>query len=109
MLPGIGGWIVTIGLIFFAYSTILGWCYYGEKCAVYVFGEKFAGLYRVGYVSFGYAGNRVELDLVWLASDTFNGLMALPNLIALLLMAKVIVNENARLQTKKSKNGELPH
>ena len=40
MLPGIGGWIVTIGLIFFAYSTILGWCYYGEKCAVYVFGEN---------------------------------------------------------------------
>jgi len=108
MLPGIGGWIVTIGLIFFAYSTILGWCYYGEKCAVYVFGEKFAGLYRVGYVSSVMLGTVLSLDLVWLASDTFNGLMALPNLIALLLMAKVIVNETRDFK-QKIKNGELPH
>ncbi|HEZ1107233.1 TPA: sodium:alanine symporter family protein [Neisseria meningitidis] len=108
MLPGIGGWIVTIGLIFFAYSTILGWCYYGEKCAVYVFGEKFAGLYRVGYVSSVMLGTVLSLDLVWLASDTFNGLMALPNLIALLLMAKVIVNETRDFKQKIT-NGELPH
>ena len=100
--------IVTIGLIFFAYSTILGWCYYGEKCAVYVFGEKFAGLYRVGYVSSVMLGTVLSLDLVWLASDTFNGLMALPNLIALLLMAKVIVNETRDFK-QKIKNGELPH
>ena len=51
MLPGPGGWIVTIGLIFFAYSTILGWCYYGEKCASYVFGESFVGIYRIVYVA----------------------------------------------------------
>ena len=108
MLPGIGGWIVTIGLIFFAYSTILGWCYYGEKCAVYVFGEKFAGLYRVGYVSSVMLGTVLSLDLVWLASDTFNGLMALPNLIALLLMIKVIVNETRDFK-QKVRNGELPH
>ena len=108
MLPGIGGWIVTIGLIFFAYSTILGWCYYGEKCAVYVFGERFAALYRVGYVSSVMLGTVLSLDLVWLASDTFNGLMALPNLIALLLMAKVIVNETRDFK-QKIKNGELPH
>ncbi|EMT7321428.1 sodium:alanine symporter family protein [Neisseria gonorrhoeae] len=108
MLPGIGGWIVTIGLIFFAYSTILGWCYYGEKCAVYVFGEKFAALYRVGYVSSVMPGTVLSLDLVWLASDTFNGLMALPNLTALLLMAKVIVNETRDFKQKIT-NGELPH
>ena len=108
MLPGIGGWIVTIGLIFFAYSTILGWCYYGEKCAVYVFGEKFAGLYRVGYVSSVMLGTVLSLDLVWLASDTFNGLMALPNLIALLLMIKVIVNETRDFK-QKVKDGALPH
>ena len=108
MLPGIGGWIVTIGLIFFAYSTILGWCYYGEKCAVYVFGEKFAGLYRVGYVSSVMLGTVLSLDLVWLASDTFNGLMALPNLIALLLMIKVIVNETRDFK-QKVRDGALPH
>ena len=108
MLPGFGGWVVTIGLIFFAYSTILGWCYYGEKCAAYVFGEKSASLYRVFYVASVMLGTVLSLDLVWLASDTFNGLMALPNLIALLLMAKVIVRETQDFK-KKIRSGELPH
>ena len=108
MLPGFGGWVVTIGLIFFAYSTILGWCYYGEKCAAYVFGEKSANLYRVFYVASVMLGTVLSLDLVWLASDTFNGLMALPNLIALLLMAKVIVRETQDFK-KKIRSGELPH
>ena len=108
MLPGFGGWIVTIGLIFFAYSTILGWCYYGEKCAAYVFGEKSANLYRVFYVASVMLGTVLSLDLVWLASDTFNGLMALPNLIALLLMAKVIVRETQDFK-QKIRSGELPH
>lgn len=89
MLPGPGGWIVTIGLIFFAYSTILGWCYYGEKCAAYVFGEKFVALYRVVYVATVMLGTVVSLDLVWLAADTFNGLMSIPNLIALLLLSLI--------------------
>ena len=108
MLPGFGGWVVTIGLIFFAYSTILGWCYYGEKCAAYVFGEKSANLYRVFYVASVMLGTVLSLDLVWLASDTFNGLMALPNLIALLLMAKVIVRETQDFK-QKIRSGELPH
>lgn len=108
MLPGIGGWIVTIGLIFFAYSTILGWCYYGEKCATYVFGEGFANIYRVIYVASVMMGTVMSLDLVWLAADTFNGLMALPNLIALLLLAKVIVGETRDFK-QKVKSGQLPH
>ena len=65
-------------------------------------------MYRVGYVSSVMLGTVLSLDLVWLASDTFNGLMALPNLIALLLMAKVIVNETRDFK-QKIKNGELPH
>ena len=106
MLPGPGGWIVTIGLIFFAYSTILGWCYYGEKCAAYVFGEKFVALYRVVYVATVMLGTVVSLDLVWLAADTFNGLMSIPNLIALLLLSGVVVKETQDFKAKR-KSGEL--
>ena len=106
MLFGSGGWIVTIGLIFFAYSTILGWCYYGEKCAAYVFGEKFVALYRVVYVATVMLGTVVSLDLVWLAADTFNGLMSIPNLIALLLLSGVVVKETQDFKAKR-KSGEL--
>ena len=65
-------------------------------------------MYRVGYVSSVMLGTVLSLDLVWLASDTFNGLMALPNLIALLLMIKVIVNETRDFK-QKVKDGALPH
>ena len=107
MLPGPGGWIVTFGLIFFAYSTILGWCYYGEKCAAYVFGDGFVPVYRVIYVITVMLGTVASLDLVWSAADTFNGLMAIPNLIALLLLSKVILNETKDFKAKRQ-SGELP-
>ena len=106
MLPGFGGWVVTIGLIFFAYSTILGWCYYGEKCASYVFGDKMVIVYRVLYVGSVMMGCAMSLDLVWAASDTFNGLMAIPNLIALLLLSKVIISETNDFLARR-KSGEL--
>ena len=107
MLPGPGGWIVTFGLIFFAYSTILGWCYYGEKCAAYVFGDGFVPAYRVIYVITVMLGTVASLDLVWSAADTFNGLMAIPNLIALLLLSKVILKETKDFKARR-KSGELP-
>lgn len=107
LLHGIGGWIVTIGLIFFAYSTILGWCYYGEKCAAYVFGETFIPVYRLIYVASVMAGTVVKLDLIWLIADTFNGLMAIPNLVALLLLSGVIVKETRDFKQKRQ-SGELP-
>ena len=97
----------ALSLIFFAYSTILGWCYYGEKCCTYVFGEKSVGLYRVIYIVFVMLGTMVSLDLVWSAADTFNGLMAIPNLIALLLLTGVIVSETKDFKAKR-KSGELP-
>ena len=108
MLPGPGGWIVTIGLIFFAYSTILGWCYYGEKCATYVFGDKFVPLYRVIYVATVMMGTVASLDLVWAAADTFNGLMSIPNLIALVLLSGVIVKETKDFKAKRA-SGDLEH
>jgi AGCS family alanine or glycine:cation symporter len=77
MLPGPGGWIVSIGLIFFAYSTILGWCYYGEKCAAYLFGEGFVKPYRVIYVISVMAGAVLDMGMLWTLSDIFNGLMGL--------------------------------
>ncbi len=107
MLPGPGGWIVTFGLIFFAYSTILGWCYYGEKCATYLFGDKCITIYRVIYVATVMLGTVASLDLVWVAADTFNGLMAIPNLIALLALSGVIIKETKDFKEKR-KRGELP-
>lgn len=106
LLPGYGGAIVTFGIIFFAYSTILGWCYYGEKCASYLFGEKFVIIYRLIYIASVFVGTIATLDLVWLFADTFNGLMAVPNLIALLLLSSVIVKESKDFVAKR-KSGEL--
>ena len=108
MLSGYGGWVVTIGLIFFAYSTTLGWCYYGEKCATYVFGDKSVPMYRVIYVATVMLGTVLSLDMVWAAADTFNGLMAVPNLIALLLLSKVIVQETRDFKAKRA-SGELDY
>ena len=108
MLSGYGGWVVTIGLIFFAYSTTLGWCYYGEKCATYVFGDKSVPMYRVIYVATVMLGTVLSMDMVWAAADTFNGLMAVPNLIALLLLSRVIVQETRDFKAKRA-SGELDY
>jgi AGCS family alanine or glycine:cation symporter len=88
-----GQYVVTIGLILFAYSTILGWCYYGEKSIEYIFGEKAVRPYRYAFVLFVGVGAVAKLDFVWSLSDTFNGLMAIPNLIGLLALSPVIVKE----------------
>ena len=108
MLSGYGGWVVTIGLIFFAYSTTLGWCYYGEKCVTYVFSDKSVPMYRVIYVATVMLGTVLSMDMVWAAADTFNGLMAVPNLIALLLLSRVIVQETRDFKAKRA-SGELDY
>jgi AGCS family alanine or glycine:cation symporter len=91
-IPG-GALIVTVGLILFAYSTILGWCYYGEKSIEYLLGEKAIMPYRVAFIIFVGIGATLKLNLVWTLADIFNGLMAFPNLIALLALTPVIVSE----------------
>lgn len=88
-----GQYVVTIGLILFAFSTILGWSYYGEKSIEYIFGEKAVKPYRFIWVVFVGIGAVAKLDFVWSLSDTFNGLMAIPNLIGLLALSPVIVSE----------------
>lgn len=90
-LPGKwGGFIVTTGLIFFAYSTILGWSYYGEKCLEYLFGERSIRPYRVLWIVFVFVGAVARLDVVWFFSDIMNALMAFPNLVALLMLGGVV-------------------
>jgi AGCS family alanine or glycine:cation symporter len=89
-LPGIGGYIVTLGLALFAFTTVLGWSVYGERCVEYLFGVHAIVPFRVLWVVAIPVGATVSLDFVWLVADTLNALMALPNLVALLLLSPVI-------------------
>jgi AGCS family alanine or glycine:cation symporter len=93
-LPGQwGGWVVAVCLSMFAFSTMLGWSYYGEKSVEYLLGERFIMPYRILFVIAIFFGAIRSLDFVWSLSDVMNGLMALPNLIGLLLLSGVIVRE----------------
>jgi AGCS family alanine or glycine:cation symporter len=84
-LPGVwGGLLVSTGLILFAFSTVVGWAYYGETCVNYLFGTKASLPYRIVWIGFVYLGATGHLHLVWDLADTLNGLMAIPNLIAVL-------------------------
>ena len=89
-LVGFGGYIVTFGLIVFAFTTLLGWSYYGERCAEYIFGVKSIVPYRVLWIAAIPTGAMGKLGIIWLLADVMNGLMALPNLIALIVLSPVI-------------------
>jgi alanine or glycine:cation symporter, AGCS family len=96
-LPGNwGGFIVSFGIVFFAFSTIIGWAYYGEKCMEYLLGVRVLLPYRLLYSAFVFIGASVKLELVWNFADVMNGLMALPNLIGLLGLSGVVVAETER-------------
>lgn len=98
-----GGYVVTIGLILFAFTTLIGWSYYGEKCLEYLLGEKSVIPYRVLFCLMIIPGAVLELEVVWKISDIFNGLMAFPNLIALAALSTVVLSEtNAFLKVLKS-------
>ena len=93
-LPGEwGGYIVTISLAMFAFSTMLGWSYYGEKSIEYLLGERAIVPYRIVFIFGIFFGSIKSLELVWGLSDVMNGLMALPNLVGLLLLSGVIARE----------------
>jgi AGCS family alanine or glycine:cation symporter len=89
-LPGIGGYVVTLGLALFAFTTLLGWSFYGEKCVEYLFGVKSITPFRVLWIIAVPIGATSDLTFTWLVADTLNALMALPNLIALLLLSPVV-------------------
>ncbi len=96
MIPYIGVPVLTVGLITFAFSTILGWYYYGERCAVYLFGEKVIIGYKILWVIGVFVGSVLELNLLWNLADLLNGLMAIPNVIAVLLLSGVVAKETSR-------------
>lgn len=87
LIPYIGKPILIFGLITFAFSTILGWYYYGERSAVYLFGEKVIRIYRILWIIGVAVGAMVQIDIVWNLADLLNGLMAVPNMIAVLLLS----------------------
>ena len=89
----IGATIVTVGLLFFAFTTILGWCYYGERCFVYLVGIRGVKLYRLAYIVLVGLGSFLHLNLIWIIADIVNGLMAFPNLIALIGLRKIVIEE----------------
>lgn len=101
-----GDYIVTIGLILFAYSTVLAWAYYGEKCFEYLLGERSIIWYRIIYCLLIIPGTALKMETVWQLADITNGLMVIPNLIALIMLSKVIRDETASflVQVKKEES-----
>ena len=93
VIPG-GDGIVTIGLILFGYTTIVGWSYYGEKCVDFLAGPRFLPGYRTLFCLFVFLGAVMSLDMVWPIADIMNGLMALPNLIGLIGLSSVVASES---------------
>ena len=93
--------LLTVFLVLFAFTTILGWNYYGERCFEFLFGVKYIRLYRIIFVAMVLLGGFIELEAVWVIADIVNALMALPNLIALLALSPVIIAETRKYFDKK--------
>ena len=93
LIPYVGTPILTFGIITFAFSTILGWSYYGEKAVEYLVGKRGIIFYRIVYILLVYAGATMSLALVWGLSDIMNALMAIPNLLSLLLLSNIIAKD----------------
>ncbi len=92
-IPTVGPALLTFGIVTFAFSTILGWSYLGEKALEYLFGKNARYVYRVLWISGTFVGSVTAIDLVWNLGDFFNALMAIPNIISLLLLSGVVVKE----------------
>jgi AGCS family alanine or glycine:cation symporter len=89
----LGPMLVSIGLIFFAFTTILGWNYYGERCVVFLMGTKAVLPYKIVFLCLVASGAFLHLDMIWIIADIVNGLMAIPNLIGLILLRHVVIEE----------------
>ena len=95
-IPVVGQPILTFGLITFAFSTILGWCYYGERAVEYLRGHQWVWPYRIIYIATVFIGSVSQLNVVWNFADCMNALMAIPNLISILALSAVIVHETRK-------------
>ncbi len=107
-IPYFGPFILVVGIITFAYSTILGWAYYGERCVEYFSGKKGLIPYRVLYIVVALIAPVLALDLVWLIADILNALMAIPNLIAVLLLSPIIVKETKKYINNLDADDDTP-
>lgn len=96
LIPVVGTPILVIGMVFFAFTTTLGWCYYSERAFEYLFGKRYIMIFRVLYCLTCLIGAVVNLSLVWSFADSANALMAIPNLVSLLLLSGVIVRETRK-------------
>ena len=99
-IPIVGKPVLVVGLITFTFSTMLGWYYYGERCAVYLFGEKAILVYKIIWVAGIFAGSLAELKFIWNIADILNGLMSIPNIVAVLLLSGVIASETKKYAGK---------
>lgn len=102
----LGPMLVSVGLIFFAFTTILGWNYYGERCVVFLFGTKAVLPYKVIFIALVASGAFLKLDMIWLLADIVNGLMAIPNLIGLILLRHVVIEETKQFFSQITNKGE---
>ncbi|SFB01543.1 alanine/glycine:cation symporter family protein [Selenomonas ruminantium] len=100
----VGSSLLTIALVLFAFTTILGWNYYGERACIYLFGTKGVMPYRVIFIALIASGGFLKLEAIWILADIVNGLMAIPNLIALIALSGVVVAET---ESYLSRKGEL--
>lgn len=100
----IGVLVLTLCLVLFAFTTILGWSYYGERCFEFLFGVKHINIYRSTFIIMVALGGFLELDLIWTIADIVNGLMAIPNLIALLALSPIIIAETRNYFKRKNKS-----
>ncbi len=107
-----GSYLVAIGLILFAFSTVIAWAYYGEKCCEYLFGSRSVIAYRFLFTLIIIPGAAIKMEAAWLVADVMNGLMAIPNLIALVMLSGVIISETETFlkvvkQEEKEKKSKL--
>lgn len=100
-IPTFGPFVLTLGIVTFSFSTILGWSYLGEKALEYLFGHKARYAYRLLWITATYVGSVTAINVVWNLGDAFNALMALPNIVCLLLLTKVVVSETRHFLWEK--------
>lgn len=107
----VGSSLLTIALVLFAFTTILGWNYYGERACIYLFGTKGVMPYRVIFIALIASGGFLKLEAIWILADIVNGLMAIPNLIALIALSGVVVAETESYLSRKGELDEddIPH
>lgn len=98
----LGPMMVSIGLMFFAFTTILGWNYYGERCVVFLFGTKAVMPYKLLFIGLVASGAFLHLDMIWIIADIVNGLMAIPNLIGLIALRHIVLEETKLFFEKQS-------